>query len=122
MLAYVSDPRLNVGAVLEGSVAKSGNQVRITAEDQDARPRALRDEVPQQLQRRRVAPVQVLDQEDECLHRAMARVNCARSSIVLRRCSSGLITSGVGGGRPRRSTSSATVSTVASPRSPRSTF
>jgi hypothetical protein len=39
-------------------------------DDQDARRRALCDEVPQQLQRRRVVPVQILDHDHEWLHRA----------------------------------------------------
>ena len=45
-----------------------------------------------------------------------ARFHCASRSIVLRRCSSGLSCSRVGGGRPRKSASRATVSAEASAR------
>ena len=42
-------------------------------EEQHPRRRALRDHVPQQLQRRGVAPLQVLDEHDQRLHRAQGQ-------------------------------------------------
>ena len=52
----------------------------------------------------------------------IARFHCASSSMVFRRCTSGFIASGVGGGSPRKSASSRTDSGVARSRSPRSIF
>ncbi len=51
-----------------------------------------------------------------------ARFHCASSSIVFRRCTSGFIVKGVGGGNPRKSASTATFSAVDRSRSPRSIF